>query len=255
MNYTLKKSIFNLCIFCICAFITAAGYSQQLSPEEILDKVDKNMVAETVISSSKMVIHQKNRVDEKEMRIWGKGDKTSFVEFVSPARDKGTKYLRIDNNLWMFLPNIEETVKISGHLLRQSMMGSDFSYEDSMNRLSLREKYDSVLLEDQTFNEKLCYVIELTANQKDVTYYRRKVWVDKEQFVPLKSELYANTGKLMKEMTVQKIEIIGGKNYPTHMIMRDMLRKNSYTELIMTDVQFDVDIPDNIFTLRNLERR
>ena len=98
-------------------------YAQtRLTADEILDRIDRNMVSTTVIKTSKMVIHQKDRVDTKKMKVWGRGKNSAFVEFTKPTRDKGTKYLRLEKNLWMYLPNIEKVIKISGHLLRQSMM-------------------------------------------------------------------------------------------------------------------------------------
>ena len=226
-----------------------------ITADEILERIDRNMVSTTVISTATMEIHQRNRVDVKEMKIWGKGKNSSFMEFTAPARDKGTKYLRLEDNLWMYLPNIEKVIKISGHLLRQSMMGSDYSYEDTLDRIKLLEDYTSVLVGEEDFEGRPCYILELTAARKDVTYYRRKIWVDKEYFIGVKSELYAKTGKLLKMMTVHKIEQIQGRHYPTQATMQDLLRKDSRTEFFITSIQFDVDIPDEIFTIRNLEKR
>ncbi len=223
--------------------------------DEILEKIDKNLISSTVIYSAKMIIHQRDRIDTKEMRVWGEGKKNTFVEYLSPARDKGTKYLRLDESLWMFLPSIEKTIKISGHLLRQSMMGSDFSYEDSLDRNKLQEDYTATISGEEILNERLCYVLDLIAAHKDVTYHRRKMWIDKEQFVGLKTELYAHTGKLLKVMTANTIERVQDRYYPVHVEMRDQLRKNSYTEFVITKIEFDTDIPESIFSLRNLERR
>lgn len=227
----------------------------RLSASEILDRIDENMVSNTVISSSKMIIHKQGRTDIKEMKTWGVGRKKGFVEFYSPARDKGTKYLRIEDELWMYLPSVEKVVKISGHLLRQSMMGSDFSYEDMLNRLTLQDDYSAEITGEEDFRGMSCYVLELTAKHREVTYYRRVILVEKERFIAVKSQMYAKTGKLLKSSHVEKIDKIGDRFYPTHIVMTDELRKNSQTEFIMSDVEFDVSIPESIFTRRNLEKR
>ena len=243
------------CILLSCEFPGTIFAQDRPGPEAILDRIDENMVSSTVDYSAQMIIHQRDRVDVKTMRVWSEGKNSAFVEFLSPARDKGTKYLRLQESLWMFLPNIEKTIKISGHLLRQSMMGSDFSYEDTLDRIKLREDYTALLLEDEFYNERPCYVLDMVAARKDVTYYRRKIWVDKELFISLKSELYAKTGKLLKIMTADSIEKFQGRFYPVHMEMHDQLRKYSSTEFIITEITFDAPIPSNIFSLRNLERR
>ena len=107
------------------------------SADSIVKKIDYNQSPESVIYNAKMVISKNGKDTEKEMKIYGKGEKKTFVEFLAPARDKGTKYLRIDDNLWMYLAEAEKTMKISGHMLRQGMMGSDFSYEDQTERTKL----------------------------------------------------------------------------------------------------------------------
>ncbi|MFC1492764.1 outer membrane lipoprotein-sorting protein [candidate division KSB1 bacterium] len=242
-------------ILLITSYTMPVTAQSGLSAEEILDRIDENMVSQSVISVSKMIIHKQGRTDIKEMKTWGLGRKKGFVEFYTPARDKGTKYLRIEDELWMYLPSVEKVVKISGHLLRQSMMGSDFSYEDMLNRLTLQDDYSAEIEGEEEYNGMQCYKLVLTAKHKEVTYYKRTILVEKDRFIAVKSEMYAKTGKLLKSSHVEKIEKIGDRYYPTHVVMTDELRKNSRTEFIMSEIEFDANIPESTFTRRNLEKR
>lgn len=140
-------------------------------------------------------------------------------------------------------------------MLRQSMMGSDFSYEDILEARKLLEKYNPIFQKKEQYNGRDCYVLELTAITHDVTYYRRVLWVDAERFVILRSELYAKTGKLLKLMTIEKVEKFGSRYYPVHIIMEDKLRENTQTELISNTIEFNIAIPEVIFSRQNLERR
>ena len=251
-----RHIISGLTVFLFLLILSGVSHAQETpDPGKILDMIDENMFTTTISYTGRMIIHHSERVDEKVMKSWGEGKEKGFSEFLEPARDKGTKYLKIENDLWMYLPNVEKVIKISGHLLRQSMMGSDFSYEDSMERHKLREDYDAVYLAKETVDGRPCHVLELTAKRKDVTYYRRKIWVDTERSIAVKSERYAKTGKLLKLMTVQKVEKYGNRYYPVHITMQDKIRKNSKTEMIMEDIKFDVTIPASIFSRRNLQRR
>lgn len=99
-----------------------------LSSSEILKKVDYNMTPTTVKYDGKMVIHQGSSVLTKEMKVIAKGADLGLIEFMSPARDKGTKFLRTDSLLYIYFPSAGKTQKLSGHMLRQGMMGSDLSY-------------------------------------------------------------------------------------------------------------------------------
>ena len=254
MNTCFFRSIYLLLGILFFTFPVIVFSAQPLTVEEIIDQIDRNMVPSSLEHRTKMIIHQKNRIDEKEMIAFALAKDTTFAFFVSPAKDKGTKYLKMGDNMWMYLPSVEKVIKIAGHMLRQSMMGSDFSYEDSLEMKKLRTHYDAEIVGEEQITGRICYILDLTANKRDVTYYRRKIWVDKEHFIILKSELYAKSGKLLKEMTSQKVEQFNNRYYPTHSTMKNKLRKNSKTEMITVDIKFDVNIPDELFSIRNLKR-
>jgi outer membrane lipoprotein-sorting protein len=96
-------------------------------------------------------------------------------------------------------------------------------------------------------------VLELIAKDGvDVSYYHRKMWVDQEQFIQLKEEMYASSGKLLKVQTNEKVEQFGNRYYPTISVMEDKLRQNSNTRMIIDKVQFDVVIPPGLFTRQHL---
>ena len=244
-----------------------------LTGEEIINKVDANMTYPSARFESKMVIYVNDQVREKRMVSYAEGRDKSFAEFTYPPRDKGVKYLKIEDNMWMYLPSVDKIIKIAGHMLRQSMMGSDFSYEDALESDKLLEKYDITLATQETIYIKFkkgteevtkgrpCYVLDLDARVKEVTYWKRRVWVDRETFVPVKEELFAKSGKKLKEMVMGNVEVFrprrrGGETryYPTYIAMRNLLRKDSLTEMIITEAEFDVKIPKDTFTQRNLRK-
>ena len=226
------------------------------SADSIVKKIDYNQSPESVIYNAKMVISKNGKDTEKEMKIYGKGKKKTFVEFLAPARDNGTKYLRIDDNLWMYLAEAEKTMKISGHMLRQGMMGSDFSYEDQTERTKLFDDYNYKIVGEDTFNGRKMWVMMLDAKPNvEVTYVKRKLWVDMEQYVVYHSELYAKSGKLIKEFNLYEVKKIGDRYYPVNQEMKDKVKQNSYTRIIMTNITLDNSVPDSTFTMQNLEKK
>jgi len=244
-----------------------------LTGEEIIEKVDDNMTYLTGRFESKMVIYVRDQVRVKKMVSYAEGRDKSFAEFIFPPRDKGVKYLKIEDNMWMYLPSVDKIIKIAGHMLRQSMMGSDFSYEDALESDKLLEKYDIKLITEETTYIKFkkgteevtkgrpCYVLELTAKVKEVTYWQRKIWVDRETFVPVKEELFAKSGKKLKVMTLGDVQVFRPRRgrgpvryYPTYIAMKNLLRKDSLTEMVITKAEFDVKIPEDTFTQRNLKK-
>jgi len=236
-----------------CVILASASFAE-LSGEDIIRKVDENLTFDSARFEAKMIIYVGDQVREKRMEMYAEGSEKSFAEFTYPARDSGVKYLKLGDQMWMYLPSVEKVIKIAGHMLRQSMMGSDYSYEDALESGELLEKYKVTLAGKEKIGNKEAYVLELTARVKDVTYYKRKLWVDIDTFIPLKEELYAKSGKLLKVSETEKIGKFGGRSYPTKSVLRNLLRKDSRTEFIVTKAEFDADIPAEIFTERNLSR-
>jgi len=223
---------------------------------DILDKIDKNMVFETAHAKSEMIIKVRKRVVTKVMESYSQGNNKSYIEVLSPARDKGTKILKLDEVVKIYYPSAERVMRLSGHMLRQSMMGSDFSYEDMTERAKkMREEYSGEINGEEELDGRLCYVLTLTSKIKKQTYFTRKIWVDKEQFIGLKEELYAKSGKLLKVMKVLEIKSFKNRHYPVRLIMEDKLRKNSSTEWILKEIQFDIDIPEETFSERRLLKK
>lgn len=228
--------------------VSVLSWAQNPSGKEILDKVDENMASKSQIITSKMIIHGQRSSRTIEAKTWTEGDKKSFTEYLSPAREKGTKMLKLEDELWIYSPSTDRIIKISGHMLRQSVMGSDLSYEDMMENSELLENYDAAVVDSDEIDGRECWILELHAKSDDVNYQIRKIWVDKTRFVPLKEELYAKSGKLLKKTELSDIKKIGNRWYPMRIVFKDMLKKGDGTEFIVDEIIFNQPIDDYIFS-------
>lgn len=224
------------------------------SPETILKKVDDNMISKTSITESQMVIHGKRNSRTITSRGYAKGEKTAFTEYLAPAREKGTKMLKLEDRLWIYSPSTDRTIQLSGHMLRQSVMGSDMSYEDAMEDRKLNEIYSAKIAGEETIDDRKVWVMELNAKVDDATYEKQKMWVDQERFVPLKQEMYAKSGQLLKKVVLGDIAEKDGRWYPMKMNYKDMLKDGKGTDFIVTSIEFDTDIPEYIFSKAALKQ-
>ena len=228
--------------------------AQVPSGEAILESIDRNMSSESRVFISKMVIHGKRSGRTIESKSWAVGDKKSFTEYLAPAREKGTKMLKLEDQLWMYSPSTDRTIQISGHMLRQSVMGSDLSYEDMMEDNKLKNNYYAAVTGTDTVDGRLCWILELTGKTKDLAYHLRKLWVDKDRNIPLKEELFAKSGKLLKKMELKDVEKIQGRWFPKRLIFKDMLKTGEGTEFIVESINFNVDIPEYKFSKAALRK-
>lgn len=222
--------------------------------DEILKKVEQNMSSDNRVFESEMIIHGRRSSRTIASKTYSVGDKRSFTEYLSPAREAGTKMLKLENQLWIYSPSTDRTIQISGHLLRQSVMGSDLSYEDMMDDRKLTDIYSAKVAGEESVEGRKTWMLELTAKVEDVAYHKRKMWIDQERFVPLKEELYAKSGQLLKRTTLSDVQKIQGRWFPMTIVFKDMLKQGEGTEFRMKNVQFNQQIPEYLFTKAALKQ-
>lgn len=227
---------------------------QAPSAKEVLEKVDANMSADSRIFASKMIIHGLRSTRTMESRSWSKGEKNSFTEYLAPPREQGTKMLKLENQLWIYSPSTDRIIQISGHMLRQSVMGSDLSYEDMMEDAHLLNHYKGTIEKEDKYNDRLCWVITLNASTPDVAYQIQKVWIDKERYIPLKKEMYAKSGILLKKMELSDVVQIQGRWFPKKIVFKDVLKDGSGTEFLIGDIKFNIPIPEYILSKASLKK-
>lgn len=201
-----------------------------------------------------MIIHGRRSSRSMTAQSWIQGTEKSFTEYLAPAREKGTKMLKLGDQLWVYSPQSDRIIRIAGHMLRQSMMGSDLSYEDMMEDPSLLNMYNADVLGSEVLEERDCWVLGLIAKVDDVAYHSRKIWVDKERMVPLREDRFAKSGKLLKTTEIIEVFRIGERWYPKRMVFKDALSRGKGTEFIIESIDFDVDIPDYIFSKASLRK-
>ena len=242
----------HLVILLAMAFIGPDATAQ--NADEIIQKVDENMVSVTQVSTSKMVIHGRRNTRTVTSKNYAAGSDQSFTEYLSPEREEGTKMLKLEDKLWIYNPSSDRTIQISGHMLKQSVMGSDLSYEDMMEERELTEMYEAKVIGEETVDDRKTWVLELNAKVDDATYEQQKIWVDQERYVPLRQEMYAKGGKLLKRVTLSEVKQYGERWHPTQMNYKDMLQDGQGTDFILTDIEFDEDIPEYIFSKASLKK-
>ena len=246
-KWFLLIGIIMLILFSSLIAIAAA----EMTAEEIVNRRDDNEYITSFKAEAEMIIVSGGRMITKAMLILS-DKKNALVEFTNP-QDRGTKFLKREDNLWMFFPDAEEIIKISGHMLKQGMMGSDFSYQDIMESDKLTDLYNFEIIREDEIEGRICYVLEGIAKEGvKVSYYRRISWVDKERFVGLKEELYTQSGRILKETRINEIKEIEGRWIPINSVMENKLRKNTHTEFKITQIDFNPEIPEGTFALQSL---
>ena len=216
-----------------------------VAPRRLLQKIDENQTSGTKITIWEMTIHGRRGSRTVKAKSWVQGMDRAFTEYLEPPRDAGTKMLKLRDQLWTYSPSTDRTIQIAGHMLRQSVMGSDMSYEDLMEDPKLQNLYEAKVTGEEPVLERPCWVLELTAKPgMDPAYHSRKLWVDKERFLVLKEERFATSGKLLKTTEVTKVGQMQQRWVAERAVFKDALKNDGGTEFVVGAVEFDAKIPD-----------
>lgn len=229
--------------------------AQTPSGEAILAKVDANMASDARITVWEMTIRGRRGNRTMKAKSWVQGTQRAFTEYLEPARDAGTKMLKLAGQLWTFTPATDRTIQIAGHMLRQSVMGSDMSYEDLMEDPKLQNLYAATVAGDERVLERPCWIVQLTARPgAEPAYHSRKLWVDRERYVVLKEERFGTSGKLLKVAEVTKVMQVQQRWTAERSVFRDALKGDGGTEFVVISTEFDAKIPEHLFSQASLRK-
>lgn len=238
-------------VFPVFMLLMALGsnWAKAQDAAAILKKVDNVLFAAKDQSGQiRMVLTDRNGNERvREAVVWQKGNDKRLFRFTSPASEAGIAFLSLPGDvMYLYMPAYEKERRIAAHVKNQSFAGTDFSYDD-MEAIEYSSKYTPKLLsETPEF-----WVLELTPKAGVKTDYSKlEVKVNKQHGYPVYMESFDRGGNRLK--TVEYTFAKEGKYwYPKEMKMTD-LKKRHNTRMIMTQVTFDSNLSDQIFTVRNL---
>ena len=222
-----------------------------LSADEIIMEMDRLATFDTTYSTGSIQTTDRFGTKTSLFKSWSQGKKDSLIEFTSKA-ERGQKILRTAGSLYLFYPDAEQLIRMQGAALRQSMLGSDISYEDMTEEKNTLDNYTAKLEQKETFKGNECYVLTLTAKTRTVAYPIQKIWVDTETYLTWKAEYSTQSGRLLKGMEVLETFESGDRVLPKQSKIEDKMKKDSATLMTVDSFEANPDLDRNIFTLENL---
>lgn len=252
----------------VCCF-SDPGFADDPKAREIMKKVEARDDGDHMTSSMLMVLIDKNGDKRQKYfknfsKDYGKDEKRiMFIE--KPANIKNTGFLTFDyddadkdDDQWLFLPALGKTKRIASTDKSGSFMGSDLNYSDMTDREL--EDYDFKLLKETELKGAKVWLIESTPRTKEVieeTGYKKAILaVRQDNYVVIRSKNWTNDGGYIKIMDVQELKLIEGIWVSTkmHVVKRQGNRVKHQTLLTISDVKFNQNLDDDLFTIRRLEK-
>lgn len=241
----MKKLLLGVLFFWIGAFCFA------INAEEIIRKLEANTIHDTVRVEGSMIITDRFGKKESAYVSYGRGEDDMLIEFMS-VEEQGQKILRTKDEIYLYFPDAEELIRLQGAALRDSVLGSDFSYEDMTGGKGILDTYKVTLEGTEKIDGRLCYKITLKAVSRDVPYQKEILWIDQELFMYRQVHKFSVSDRLLKELKVTEIKEISGKMIPTHVVISDKMKRDSSTESIIKKIDIGLKLDPALFSLEEL---
>ncbi|MFW6284173.1 MAG: outer membrane lipoprotein-sorting protein, partial [Desulfosalsimonas sp.] len=204
-------------------------------------------------SRVRMTIHRPDWERTMTINVWTEAMENSIFWIVSPPKDRGNGTLKRGDEMWIYNPKVNRVIKLPPSMMSQSWQGSDFSNNDLAKSGNIVDQYTHEIIGTETHQDKTVYVIRsLPKPGAPVVWGMQKLKI-REDHILLRQGFFDEDEKLVKAMTMEKIEMLGDRLYPVKWKMQKAGQKEEYTVLDYQTLEFDVDISDRMFTIARLK--
>ena len=244
-------------IFSLTGLLFVLSALQDTPPDakEIIRRADEKRRGETSMAELTISIVRPSWSRDMAVKTWSKDTDHALILITAPARDKGTVFLKRKKEIWNWLPSIDRNIKLPPSMMMQSWMGSDFTNDDLIKESSIVEDYTHRIVGDSIILDRECYKIELLPKpEAPVVWGKIYSWIDKNDYIELRSELYDEEGFLINEVLFSEIKDLDGRLLPSVMEYIPVDKEGHKTVMRYHTVDYDIPVDESFFSLQNMKR-
>jgi outer membrane lipoprotein-sorting protein len=232
--------MYKIIVYLIVLALSAPVYA--IDGNKLLEKIDRNLNPESYESYKKLInIEPDGSKKEFVLFTVKKGKDKVAAMFISPASEKGRSTLRLDENMWLYIPNVGKPLRITS---LQSVVGGVFNNSDIL-RLDYTSEYNVEQVEDSGDE----YLMHLKAKTKTVAYDKLKMWVNKDNMLPSKIESLTEASMLIKTLHFKQVKDFGGGIVRPSVVETDSPLYKGYKSVMIFAKIKEKELKDEVFTL------
>ena len=228
---------------------------QAQSAKEIIENADSKLRGKSSYSEISITIVRPKWQKTMTMKNWSQGNDYAVSLVTSPAKEKGTVFLKRKNEAWNYLPSLERTIKLPPSMMTQSFMGTDLTNDDLVKQSSMVVDYTHKIIGSKRVLGLDCWILELMPKEEaTVVWGKLIVWIDKKDFMQLKVEFYDEDEELVNLMTGYDIKLFDGKKLPGKIEFVPLEDEGHKTIITFDEWQFNKAIPSSYFATQYVSR-
>lgn len=222
---------------------------------EIVRRADAHIRGESTTAEITMTIVRPSWTRSVSMKSWSRGTDFSMILITNPARDKGTAFLKRQNEIWNWVPSIGRSVKMPPSMMMQSWMGSDFTNDDLVRESSAVNDYNHTLVRSDELNGSEVFVIHMTPKpDAAVVWGRVRTFITKDHYNQIRSEFYDEFDELVSVMTASDLKTFDGRILPSRMEIAPVDKTGHSTILVYESLNYNANNPESFFSVQNMRR-
>jgi outer membrane lipoprotein-sorting protein len=233
-----------------------SGFADEvLTPTEIVKRSDDLMRGDSIRGTYSMLIETPTWKRELKLYVYGSGRDKMFIRILAPDKEKGIGTLRVNNEMWNYLPRVEKLIKIPPSLMLQPWMGSDFANDDLVKESSIVNDYTHrIIREDHVLGDTF-YVIELLPKPGAPVIWGKIVrYIQKDTYLPFREEYHNEQGKLIKVLEYWNVGSVSDRKIPLIWKMIPINKPGFQTTIRLLDVQYNKPVDEQTFSLSHLKK-
>ena len=221
--------------------------------EELLratDDTNRGQSSEAVIA---MEVKTSRYERTMEMIAWSKGTEKSLIRILKPAKDAGVATLKVEENLWNYLPKVDRTMKVPSGMMGSNWMGSHLTNDDLVREARLSEDF-TYELTAKPANGEGNYVVTCVPNPDAPVVWGKVVVEVRPDKVPVKIDYFDEGGELVRTMEYSNVQMVDGQLSPLTFRLVPHDKPGEYTQMSFSSLKLNVALDDSLFSLQALKK-
>ena len=251
----MKMIIRSILVAVIFLIASMTGAAQPLSATDIVRKADEKFNGEkSSIMTMSMTIIRPTWQRTVEFKNWSLGRDYALTLITAPAKDIGQTFLKRGTEMWSWNPVISRLIKLPPSMMSQGWMGSDYTNDDILKESSVVNDYTHEIIGEESVEGRICYKIKMIAKEAAAVVWGSQIrWIDKKDFLILRTELYDQDGSLVRTEFGSEIKSMDGREIPTRLELVPKEEPGNKTIVEIREIKFNVTIQETFFSQQNMK--